>query len=226
METSSLCFPRSVRPDGAVGLPTVIGFGDGAFPAFSACIYIRWETACKHSGGVHCDGDFVSNLLLAKARVTPLSGYTIPRSELASTVLMSRSALTVVKALNTDSSMQPSCVTMFSDSRFTISIAAKSTSALKPFFHNRVSELTENIALMRKVCEVDDIHYVASADNPADLATRGGVKLKDIGPDSFWQKGPTFLCSRRDLLPVSRDFLPEDVPEEEIRTRGTKNITN
>ena len=134
---------------------------------------------------------------------------------------MSRSALTVVKALNTDSSMQPSCVTMFSDSRFTISIAAKSTSALKPFFHNRVSELTENMALMRKVCQVDDIHYVASADNPADLATRGGVKLKDIGPDSFWQKGPTFLCSRRDLWPVSRDFLPEDVPEEEIRTRGT-----
>ena len=41
VETSSLCFPRSVRPDGAVGLPTVIGFGDGAFPAFSACLYIR-----------------------------------------------------------------------------------------------------------------------------------------------------------------------------------------
>ena len=49
VETSSICFSKSVRPDGAVGLPTVIGFGDGAFPAFSACIYIRWETACKHS---------------------------------------------------------------------------------------------------------------------------------------------------------------------------------
>ena len=72
---------------------------------------------------------------------------------------------------------------------------------------------------MKKTCGVDDLHYVASASNPADLATRGGVKLGDIGPSSFWQLGPTFLPWWRDLWPASRDFISEDVPEEEIRTR-------
>ena len=34
VETSSLCFPRCVRPQDAVGSPVVVGFGDGAFPAY------------------------------------------------------------------------------------------------------------------------------------------------------------------------------------------------
>ena len=82
---------------------------------------------------------------------------------------------------------------MFTDSKCTVSVIEKSSSALKPFFHNRVSEFIENVALMKKTCGVDDLHYVASVSNPADLATRGGVKLSDIGPSSFWQLGPTFL---------------------------------
>ena len=69
---------------------------------------------------------------------------------------------------------------------------------------------------------VEDLHYVASEDNPADLATRGGVKLKDLGPGSFWQKGPSFLCSRRDLWPVNRDFISDaELPEDEIRSKRT-----
>ena len=132
---------------------------------------------------------------------------------------MSRLALTSVKALAADDSMKPSRVMMFTDSKCTVSVIEKSSSALKPFFHNRVSEFVENVALMKKTCGVDDLHYVASAGNPADLATRGGVKLGDIGPSSFWQLGPTFLPWWRDLWPASRDFISEDVPEEEIRTR-------
>ena len=219
VETSSLCFPRSVRPDGAVGSPMIVGFSDGAFPAFCACIYIRWEIPCKHIVDEECDGDFVATLLWAKAKVTPLSGYTVPRSELSGTVLMSRLAMTTVKALSCDTSMKPDRVVMLTDSKCTVSVVEKSTSSLKPFFHNRVAELIENTAVMRKLCQVDDLHYVASEINPADLATRGGIKLKDIGPNSFWQKGPTFLCCRRDLWPISRDFVSEEIPEEEIRTR-------
>jgi hypothetical protein len=219
VETNSLCFPRCVRPQDAIGSPVVVGFGDGAFPAYSACIYIRWETTCNHSVGETCTGDFETNLLWAKARVTPLSGFTVPRSELSGTVLLSRMGATTVKALNADSSMQPNSMVMLIDSKCTISVAEKSTASLKPFFHNRVSELIENVAAIKKVCPVEDLQYVASKENPADLATRGGIKLSEIGPKSFWQCGPTFLCWRRDLWPVTRDFVPKEVPEEEIRTR-------
>ena len=40
VNTSSLCYPRSVRPPGALGLPLIAAFGDGALPAYAACVYI------------------------------------------------------------------------------------------------------------------------------------------------------------------------------------------
>ena len=83
VETGCLFFPRSVRPEGAIGPPVYVGFGDGAFPAFCASSYLRWEIECQHTADQICDGDFDSNLLWAKAQVTPLSGFTIPRSELS-----------------------------------------------------------------------------------------------------------------------------------------------
>ena len=39
----------------------------------------------------------------------------------------------------------------------------------------------------------------------------------DIGSNSFWQKGPSFLCLRRDLWPITKDFVSSDVPVDEIR---------
>ena len=135
---------------------------------------------------------------------------------------MTRVLKSSVKALQCDQSMKPKSVTPLVDSKCTISVLEKSVGALKPFFHNRVSEILENLADMRKVCEVEDLHYIASKDNPADLATRGGVKLEDIGPGSFWQKGPLFLCSRRDMWPVSREFIDDiAIPEDEVRMKKT-----
>ena len=116
---------------------------------------------------------------------------------------MTRLLKSCVKALQCDESMRPQSITPLVDSKCTISVLEKSISALKLFFHDRVSETLENLADMRKVCDVEDFHYVASENNPADLATRGGVKLEDIGEGSFCLKGPSFVCLRRNLWPVS-----------------------
>ena len=43
-----LTFPRSTRPANAIGGPRVVGFGDGAFAAFAAAVYLVWEIACGH----------------------------------------------------------------------------------------------------------------------------------------------------------------------------------
>jgi hypothetical protein len=158
VETDSLLFPRCTRPEKAIGSPTMVGFGDGAFPAFSGGSYIRWEFECQHTSEEECTGDYDCNLLWAKAKTTPLSGLTIPRSELSGTVLMTRVLKSSVKALQCDQSMKPKSVTPLVDSKCTISVLEKSVGALKPFFHNRVSEMLENLADMRKVCEVEDLH--------------------------------------------------------------------
>ena len=218
VKSSSLCFPRCVRPAGAVGNPLVAGFGDGALPAFCGNIYLQWEIPCCHGLG-GCDQDYEANLLWGKAKVTPLSGYSAPRSELSGQVLVSRMALTTVKALQTESSMQPRGVILMADSECSIAAVDTTTRTLKPFFHNRVSEIIENLTEMKKFCPVEDIHHVAGEVNPSDLGTRGLASVDDIGPGSFWQKGPSFLCSRRVLWPVSRDFVRKELPGDEMRSK-------
>ena len=217
--SDSICFPRTTRPSSAIGNPWLVPFGDGAFPAFSAAVYVRWEVSCSHVDSSACNGDFTSSLLCAKAKVTPRSGFTIPRGELSGCVLQSRLALTTVKAFQTEEKLRPVGVTMLSDSRCSISAVEKSTSALKPFFHNRVGEILDNIAAMKKYCTVEDIHHVSGDLNPADLATRGLARVDELGPGSFWQQGPHFLSLRRELWPVSREFVNEQLPPEEVRTK-------
>ena len=211
-----VCFPRCVKPAGALGQPLVVVFSDGAFPAYCGAVYLQWQIPCLHGLG-ECPLDYQASLVLAKARVTPLSGYIVPRSELSGAVLGSRMALTTVKALQSEVSMQPRGVIMLSDSKCTISAVDTTSRALKPFFHNRVSEVIENMTEMKKYCPVEDIFYVPSELNPADLGTRGTAKVTDLGPESFWYLGPTFVCSRRDHWPVTRDFIAEDVPDDEVR---------
>ena len=62
------------------------------------------------------------------------------------------------------------------------------------------------MADMRNICKVEEFHYVSSDNNPANLGTRDGTKLTDIGPGSFCQKGPLFLSLRRIDWLVNRDF--------------------
>ena len=74
---------------------------------------------------------------------------------------------------------------------------------------------------MEKLCLVDKVHHISGVLNVADLATRGGVKLCDLGPDSLWQKGPDFLSCRRERWQVSRDFMKvnSDIPDQELRIK-------
>ena len=46
--------------------------------------------------------------------------------------------------------------------------------------------------------------------------------MGDIGPDSQWQTGPSFLSSRRETWPVSREFLKNkiDLPDQELRSKN------
>ena len=216
-----LFFPRCSRPANAIGGPYLVSFPDGSFVAFAAAVFLRWELPCDHPDPALCDGDFSAQLMCAKSRVTPLSGLTIPRSELSGMVLSSRLTLTVARALSVEESMHPTGSVTLSDSECSISALDKTSSALKPYFHNRVSEIKENTRALAQICEVEDVHHIPREFNVADIATHPGAGLSDLGPDSVWQKGPSFLARRRDLWPVSRDFIKKEVPDAELRTKRT-----
>ena len=218
-------FPRRSRPDKIVGNPRLVGFGDGAFPAYGGCVYQVWEYSCEdyascdndECGGAEGGGHFAAFLVLAKGRVTPLRGYTVPRGEMSGGVLVSRMMLRVTRSLQSLPTKPFSSIILL-DSTCTISALEVSSAQLKPFFHNRRSEMLDNMDEVKKYCEMEEVHWVSSENNAADILTRGVATLEDIGPCSSWQRGPTFLSLRRDLWPVHRDFVRTKLPQEEVRS--------
>ena len=115
---------------------------------------------------------------------------------------------------------KPTSSIILLDSTCTISSLEENAKKLKPFFHNRRREILDNMDKVREVCDMEDVHHVSGPQNPADIATRGNSCLEDIGPGSFWQTGPTFLCSPRNKWPVTRDFVRVEIPDEEKRQPG------
>ena len=217
LEQGVLPFPRSTRPATATGQgPTVVGFGDGAVVGFGGSVYLQWEIECSHGGDCGGVGDYDANLCLSKGRMCPLRGYTIPRSELCGALLVSRLMLAVVMALCRMDECPVKAI-MLLDSRCIISALELTSSKLLPFFQNRLAEIYENLHSISKKCEVEQVQWVPTDQNPADLLTRGTAKLRDIGTGSFHQKGPNFLSSPRDRWPVTRDFVPEEIPDNEMR---------
>ena len=214
-----LHFPRSTRPKNAVGIgPLVVGFGDGALPGFGGDVYLQWQVECSHVGECLGDGDYDANLCMSKARVCPLRGYTVPRSELCGALLTSRLLVCVVKALQRLEEC-PIGAIMLLDSRCIISALEMKSTKLLPFFQNRLAEIHENLDTVAKWCEVGPVYWVESQLNPADLLTRGNISIKDIGPGSFHQKGPNFLSSPWERWPITRNFVPEEIPSDEMRDK-------
>ena len=62
---------------------------------------------------------------------------------------------------------------------FMISDVEKTTSTLKPFFHNRVSEFHEIIAMMEKYCPFEDLQHV-SRISTLQILLQGGLPRKEI----------------------------------------------
>ena len=52
-----------------------------------------------------------------------------------------------------------------------------------------------------------------------NVLTRGTPSLKDIGPGSFHQKGPNFISSPRERWPVTRSFVPVEIPDDTARSK-------
>ena len=69
-----------------------------------------------------------------------------------------------------------------------------------------------------KICPVEEVFHIPGDLNLADLATHSRAKLAGIGARFEWQKGPLFLTSRRELWPITRNFISVELPEDEVRS--------
>ena len=207
LNSREIQFPRLTRPETAVGRPRVVGFCDTAEEAVCAVVSVVWQTA---------KGNPASRLLIAKCRVAPLLGYTIPQGELQSLVVLNRLPLTIAEAFP----VRFVSLSTFTDSTSSTGAVNKSSSVLKPFFVNQMSEiLSIREALKGLVDHLPPIQHVDGCLNPADMGTQGTVNIQYLGAGSTWQTGPDFLLRPFEDWTEASSSLEQDleVPEAELR---------
>ncbi|XP_078051418.1 uncharacterized protein LOC144477563, partial [Augochlora pura] len=168
------------------------GFADASERAYGAAVYLRSRAS---------DGRWVVRLLCAKSRVAPLKTISVPRLELCGAVLLARLIAKVRDALG----IAPMKVFCWTDSQVALAWIKGSPSRWKTFVANRVSEI-------QTVTNTGEWFHVISADNPADLLSRG-TSSTSLSTNELWWHGPSWLTSDQDRWPVNE--IPDiDAPEE------------
>jgi hypothetical protein len=178
-------------------------FSDASEVAYGTCIYIRTFLE---------DGSILVNLLCAKSRVAPIKRITIPRLELCGALLSARLVSKVKSSLN----IKFDKIIHWCDSEIVLHWIKMQSSNLKVFVGHRVAEIQE-------ISDINNWFYVNTADNPADLISRGLLPSKLV--ESTWWKGPQWLAIPTDQW--SSPVVPQnsnDIPD--IKTKVLTYMTH
>lgn len=132
----------------------------------------------------------------------PLKSLTIQRLELSGALLLTSLLSVVRKSLTVNVSR----IVYWTDSTIVLQWIKSSPHTLKTFVANRVSEIQNktNIANWR---------YVSTADNPADLISRG-QNPKEFRRPTIWKNGPEWLEQKEEIWP---NWIPPplgEIPEQ------------
>lgn len=164
----------------------VHGFCDAANDAFGAVLYVR---------STDINGKITCSLLQAKSKVAPLKTISIPRKELCGAEILSKMA----KRITNICELQNIKIYLWSDSTIVLHWLAKEPIELKTFVQNRVVSINHHTR--------DAMwSHVASADNPADLISRG-VKAGDLINSKLWKNGPQWLTLPENSWPTPKLVL-------------------
>ena len=151
-------------------------FADASLRAYGAVVYLR------HNNSVA--------LVMSRSRVAPTKTITLPRLELIAAVTGVRLANFVITSMM--SKFASYSTFLWSDSQIVLHwihhVHLKLSTQSKPFIANRIQEITD-------LFPVKHWTYVPTADNPADLLTRGSStqQLRYITTLAVW----TFVATTR-----------------------------
>ena len=188
-EIGQVKFNRAVIPPDAVDLNCeTIDTADASTKLICVAIYIRYRLK---SGGFSCQ------LIFARSRLVP-DDSTQPRAELLAIEMNATTGHVVKTALG---EKHTGCVKL-TDSQVALFWLGSKRTSLNTWVRNRVNETN-------RLTNAEDWHWVESKDMIADLGTRKGQTIADIGPESIWidgfgwMKGPKSefpMKSREDLI--------------------------
>lgn len=163
-------------------------FADASMKAYAACVYIR---TIYHDNSTSCC------LVTSKSRIAPVKTVTLPRLELCAMHLAA--TLTKKTTLIFEHKLTIDSVNLWTDSQIALHWIRSHPSRWSVFVSNRVSKIQE-------LSQNWQWYHVKSADNPADLLSRG-VLPQNIVKSKLWWTGPHFLhVSNPDLSSFIPDF--------------------
>ena len=201
---SSLQIPRCYKPLD-FGQPAEVElhhFSDASKEGLGQCSYLRLVNDKKQ---VHCQ------LVMAKARVAPHNFVSIPRLELLAATISIQISQFLKKELDYDHVREY----FWTDSKIVLGYINNESRRFKVFVANRVQ-------MIRDQSKPSQWHYVATSENPADIASRGMNPI-DLSK-SIWIKGPDFLWNETIEPPqVSTELSDKDV---EVKAQVLASIAN
>ena len=151
---------------------SLVGFADASQSAYCAVIYFVSESMGKVN----------VTLLTSKTRVAPVNAQTIPRLELMAARTLAQLMDTVRNALAGEVEIDQ--VKYFSDSK-TVLCWIANKNEWKVFVKHRVNEIL-------KWSKKEDWGYCPSAENPADVGSRG-MGAHGLTETELWWNGPRWL---------------------------------
>jgi len=163
------------------------GFSDASNEAYSAVVYSRMKQD---------DGDYTTNIVIAKTRVAPIKQITTPHLELCGALLLTRLLSYAVDSLKLDKTL----IFAWCDNTAVLDWLRKEPVYWKTFVANRVSEIQSTFPSL-------SWRYVPSDQNPADCASRG-IGAPTLQNHELWRNGP--------LWP---NLVPPTNPEAEKEAR-------
>ncbi|XP_062582984.1 uncharacterized protein LOC134244753 [Saccostrea cucullata] len=169
--------PRYIGLSGEVSY-RLLCFCDASAKAFATAIYLQMTTT----------NSSISNLLFSKTRLAPTKTITMPRLELLALLIGVRSLNFVQSQLK----LTVCAKILWTDSQCVLHWI-KTKKPLTVFVENRVKEIQKSSDL--------EFQYVASTDNPADIATRGST-VEILKENRQWWNGPAWLKESKSQWPI------------------------
>ncbi|XP_072403050.1 uncharacterized protein [Diabrotica undecimpunctata] len=198
---NNFTIPRRVRCINPV-LTELHTFCDASEKAYGACAYIR---TIDLQGNIHV------HLLCAKSKVSPIKALTIPRLELCGALIAAILSHHIQRALT----VSFSSIFHWTDSTIALGWINLSSSSLKTFVANRISEIQS-----KTLCT--NWYHVNSSSNPADLLSRGATPTS-LMSSTLWWHGPDWLSLSSVKWPIASAFEKTELPD--IKTSQVLQMT-
>ncbi|KAH7700183.1 CBN-SRU-33 protein, partial [Aphelenchoides avenae] len=200
--TTTIRVPRRVAK-GKIKAVEIHVFTDGSSYAYGFTAYLRI---------INADGTYSTNLVYSRARVKPIKDaekFTIPRMELLGVLLGTR----IAQYLHKELPVPVSATYLWSDSTIVLHQIANDEAIKEVWTENRLKE----IRLLRDSCNIQ-FRYVPTAENPADIISRG-IPAAELQKCEMWWFGAPFLARDSSRWPEQPTTIrtrpsPSDKPLE------------